>query len=90
MFQTGKKACKGLSGVLFQVKNSRWETKWNCVVRMLKKQFKEGRKKESWKERLSTGIRDLSNESHPTGDMSVAPRLLPRASCKRRNSKREI
>ncbi|GFQ83660.1 hypothetical protein TNCT_50101 [Trichonephila clavata] len=56
---------------------------------MLKKQFKGGTKNESWKGSLSAGIRGLSNESHPTGDMSEAPRLLPRASLKRRNSKRE-
>ncbi|GFQ78015.1 hypothetical protein TNCT_409931 [Trichonephila clavata] len=43
---------------------------------MLKKQFKGGRKNESWKESLSMGV--LSNESHPTGDISEAPRLLPR------------
>ncbi|GFR33980.1 hypothetical protein TNCT_729121 [Trichonephila clavata] len=39
---------------------------------MLKKQFKGGTKNESWKGSLSTGV--LSNESHPTGDMSEAPR----------------
>ncbi|GFQ77067.1 hypothetical protein TNCT_225701 [Trichonephila clavata] len=54
---------------------------------MSKKQFKGGTKNESWKGSLSTGV--LSNESHPTGDMSEDLRLLPRASLKRKNSKRE-
>ncbi|GFR02335.1 hypothetical protein TNCT_489501 [Trichonephila clavata] len=49
---------------------------------MSKKQFKGGTKNESWKGSLSSEIRGLSNESHPTGDMSEAPRLLPRASLK--------
>ncbi|GFR29203.1 hypothetical protein TNCT_176891, partial [Trichonephila clavata] len=42
---------------------------------MLKKQFKGGTKNESWKGSLSSEIRGLSNESHPTGDISEAPRL---------------
>ncbi|GFQ97555.1 hypothetical protein TNCT_687891 [Trichonephila clavata] len=49
MFQTGKEAFKGSCGVLVQVKNSRWETIWNRVVRMWKKQLKGGTKNESWK-----------------------------------------
>ncbi|GFQ75379.1 hypothetical protein TNCT_268541 [Trichonephila clavata] len=41
-----------------------------------------GYKKRIMEGKPNTGV--LSNESHPTGDMSEAPRLLPRASLKRK------